>query len=178
MLVRFSWCAAQPHPTSPCLQYRYCAAGKLQYLFASWTLPVVRFFSREAGPFFSVCSLQEPKGDRAGQSLPYNFRKRCIKFLLQYTAGILELIGQMFWQLWWITIKTWFFYICTISGVWDKERAFPMCETSLCGQADACPRASPLPVAGSNLLPWPHTSNKAHVFASAVRDKAWYWPPT
>lgn len=34
----------------------------------------MRFFSREVGPFFSVSSLQEPKGDGAGQSLDYHFR--------------------------------------------------------------------------------------------------------
>lgn len=35
---------------------------------------MVSSYSREAGPFFTVCSLRELKGDAAGQRLVYNFR--------------------------------------------------------------------------------------------------------
>lgn len=60
---------------------------------------MVRFFSGEVGPFFSVCSLQEPKGDGAGQSLDYNFRhfnkKEMHKVLATIYSRGPDLIGQM-----------------------------------------------------------------------------------
>lgn len=69
----FPVCSTAPS-CLPSLGYRCCAVGKQQDLYAYCKLPVVRPFSREAGPFFSVCSLQEPKGDGAGQSLRCIFR--------------------------------------------------------------------------------------------------------
>lgn len=178
MPVRFFWYAAQRHPTFPCLPYWYCAVGPLRYLYAYWRLPRVTFFSRGVGPFFSVCSLQEPKGDGAGQNLDYNFRHFSKKEMHKVPAMIYRRDPRFKWP-GVLTAATGYNLNLVLLHMRNfrrqgQEKSFPHV-WNLAAQLGGRLSQGFSAACGE---PWPHAFEEPPGFANAVRNKALYWPPT
>lgn len=140
---------------------------------------MVRPFSREVGSFFSVCSLQEPKGDGAGQSLHCLFRHLNKKEIHKVPATIYSRDPRLNWPDVLTAVIDYnenlvLFHIHNFRSQ-REGLSFPH---TLCTARENLPRVSLLPGAGMDSLLSSHTCEELLGFANAVRNKALHQPPS